>query len=1452
MSKTTTRLFEYRDDKSAKFWEVTAAGATVTVRYGKIGTTGQSQTKDLTDGAAVAKHIAKLIAEKTGKGYVESGGVTNAMVIPAPTVDTPTSVSAASAPRQKSTTSRRALATNPAKEPDTSPESLLALLDKDDATNRLLAKHPRASGELLEKLSHSSDQATRRHVAGNPNTPLETYVKLGQQFPKEFLANPALDLLLMVNPSLMEQIPEALLIRLLKQANCPAYLLTWAAGQGRAKVQLVVAMHPEVPEEGLAKLRASKHESVLEAVRARMGEIDGSIQDPEQAFEQAVRDRLYSMLPGELEDAWQAKDIGLAQWAALPLTFRLAKATNSGSLPANVIVKMLRSTNWSIESIMDALPNYQDWDSVLGDPNVPLDVLEREAENENWLFRKSIAGNLSTPESVLEALSKDAEASIRRWVVENPSRPVSVLEVLATDEDLYVRSGVAGNSLTPASVLEALSKDADEYVRYCVARNPSAPFPVLEQLSKDRIGDARRGVSGNTSAPASVLEVLAKDKDDEVRRRVAENPSTPVSVLEVLIKDKSAVRCGLAKNPSATASTLELLAKNTDKDVRCSVAENPSTPATVLEALAQDKNSDVRELVAKNPSTPVSALVGLAKDKAAFVRWNLVDNPSTPFSAWELLVKDKDEWVRRTVAENPSTPAFALEVLAKDESKYVRQRVAENPATPASAFDVLAKDNIGDVLSAVAANPNTPLEILNPLIASKSIKVRSALAKHAHESLDLRNTLLQDVNVDIRSALLRNQNLDQNFLEEIIAQSPDIFEDDIVTLIMHPNLSDVSIQLLVDKLLTSTATSSLWFRDQLAKVGKDVSTVGSVLTYAGKDPNKAVLAKRAIAPIMALSAGPFVEISRIVRLAGSNDWLVRAAVARNRGAPSNLIGKLKNDPNPIVSALANYSSNSWREEKLIESQLNATDSPNSVELNSLYKISSKVRDEVVSRLKKSAKISKIDYCCWVLDDVWGRGFSVGDVISSLKNAGALSEVISLAKDSLDRNQLNNLWQLAALSKDPEVRSVVAAENTCPKGVVLLLECDNDPNVLMAALSNPLFSREKIIERLLVLKGSVVKELLAREDIPVEFIMAKAKSKGYHSIISRNTSTPYEVLKSLSRSKDLWVREGVAENTSIPAAMIESLSESNEFEVLNALARNPCVSASVLDRLYKGKFGKLLWGLGANTSASEDLLSRLAKHKNPDVRRCVAENSSSSNELLELLARSTGFIRYGVALNSSAPASVLQYLSLDKESDIREMVAANPSTERKILEELANDVDKNVRRFVASNVNSPASVLSTLSSDLDYSVRSAVASNPSSDLATLEALQKDQKKWIGVLARENLFQKRNEWKESPSLGLKLVLRAMDNQGCINEADTSDFSSVMVNNLFRALEWLGCVADWYDNKALTKASRSKDWLTRLGVALHPAATEGILKLLRKDTDPDVASAAALPRSAVASIN
>jgi predicted DNA-binding WGR domain protein len=67
------RRFEYIGGGSEKFWEIDRVGASVTVRFGRIGTAGQTQVKDLGSDPAAGAHVAKLIAEKVKKGYVEGG-----------------------------------------------------------------------------------------------------------------------------------------------------------------------------------------------------------------------------------------------------------------------------------------------------------------------------------------------------------------------------------------------------------------------------------------------------------------------------------------------------------------------------------------------------------------------------------------------------------------------------------------------------------------------------------------------------------------------------------------------------------------------------------------------------------------------------------------------------------------------------------------------------------------------------------------------------------------------------------------------------------------------------------------------------------------------------------------------------------------------------------------------------------------------------------------------------------------------------------------------------------------------------------------------------------------------------------------------------------------------------------------------------------------------------------
>lgn len=80
----TKRMFELSEGTSNKFWEVWSEGTEVRTRYGKIGTGGQTTIKDEGDEEKAAKLLAKLIAEKTKKGYVEVGGASPAAAKSAP------------------------------------------------------------------------------------------------------------------------------------------------------------------------------------------------------------------------------------------------------------------------------------------------------------------------------------------------------------------------------------------------------------------------------------------------------------------------------------------------------------------------------------------------------------------------------------------------------------------------------------------------------------------------------------------------------------------------------------------------------------------------------------------------------------------------------------------------------------------------------------------------------------------------------------------------------------------------------------------------------------------------------------------------------------------------------------------------------------------------------------------------------------------------------------------------------------------------------------------------------------------------------------------------------------------------------------------------------------------------------------------------------------------------
>lgn len=76
--------YELVEGTSSKFWEAAVAGTRLTVRFGRIGTQGQTKDKDFDSAEDAEKEKKKLVKEKTGKGYVLAANGAAAPAAPQP------------------------------------------------------------------------------------------------------------------------------------------------------------------------------------------------------------------------------------------------------------------------------------------------------------------------------------------------------------------------------------------------------------------------------------------------------------------------------------------------------------------------------------------------------------------------------------------------------------------------------------------------------------------------------------------------------------------------------------------------------------------------------------------------------------------------------------------------------------------------------------------------------------------------------------------------------------------------------------------------------------------------------------------------------------------------------------------------------------------------------------------------------------------------------------------------------------------------------------------------------------------------------------------------------------------------------------------------------------------------------------------------------------------------
>jgi predicted DNA-binding WGR domain protein len=92
MSKTQkaaqSRSLIFQDGSSHKFWNIELVGDSHTVCYGRVNTTGQTQTKNFDSEAEAKKSYEKLVKEKLKKGYTDQGTAGSSATAPSVTEST--------------------------------------------------------------------------------------------------------------------------------------------------------------------------------------------------------------------------------------------------------------------------------------------------------------------------------------------------------------------------------------------------------------------------------------------------------------------------------------------------------------------------------------------------------------------------------------------------------------------------------------------------------------------------------------------------------------------------------------------------------------------------------------------------------------------------------------------------------------------------------------------------------------------------------------------------------------------------------------------------------------------------------------------------------------------------------------------------------------------------------------------------------------------------------------------------------------------------------------------------------------------------------------------------------------------------------------------------------------------------------------------------------------------
>ncbi|MGB8699183.1 MAG: DUF4132 domain-containing protein [Thermosynechococcaceae cyanobacterium] len=650
------RSLRYTDAKSDKFWTITLEGISHTVEYGRMGTTGQSQTKEFGSEAEAQKSFQKLLQEKLKKGYVEVEATSEASQ--ADLKPATVQPQAAPAPSQPS----------------------VVLEPNQDICSVILAQLTQNKKALCELAAMDAIPD-----AFMPLLDLEIRVAIAQQ---EHTADRLFQNLAM---DVHDKVRQALA----KNSQAPSRVLEQLAKDKSLDVRTALAKNPDAPPQALAELGKDSYSAVRKAVAKHLN-------TPGEVLLDMIHE-LPAYNGNSIERSlWVPRLAAERRYTSPETLSQLAKHDDQ-----SIRTFVARHLNTPI-SVLELLANDAQFyvrRSVAENPNTPLDLLIKLAKDSEPYACAGVAANVNTPAYLLEELSLVGDMQINYCLVKNPNITNEILRNIFR----YSNSGgfelVIRHPNLPADVLEELADHRDKSVRLEITKNPNTPAKGLEKLASD--------VTQSSYRETGTVVILRF----EIQEAVAANPNTPLSVLEQLFQAKDLFVCrALTGNAKIPGVWLEHLAEAQDFKINTpdnnlseaqkhtfyndyyevllrKIASHPNTPIEVLKKLSEHSSKRVC-FAAKTSLTPQNK-PNKTSDKEL--------KPQEMPDRWQGLLKPSKSLHRFLVLHDIQLQRDLLKKVSCSSEWHDRYAITQNPSISTEILQKLAQDAEPIVQSAAKA-----------------------------------------------------------------------------------------------------------------------------------------------------------------------------------------------------------------------------------------------------------------------------------------------------------------------------------------------------------------------------------------------------------------------------------------------------------------------------------------------------------------------------------------------------------------------------------------------------------------------------------------------------------------------------------------------------------------------------------------------------------------------------